>query len=141
MDKKLNKYIAAIVYFDKTLVSLSATSGRVYIISFVSVIRAPVGIASASFILVFSLTTRIIEKLLSIIKKKKKKHNKIFMLTKSKLNSIETLISQTIINEKEKYEKMKEIIRMMEANDGLIVNNKKLEKIMEIHRIKKIIFF
>ena len=63
------------------------------------------------------------------------------MLTKSKLNSIETLISQTIINEKEKYEKMKEIIRMMEANDGLIVNNKKLERIMEIHRIKKIIFF
>ena len=72
MDKKLNKYIAAIVYFDKTLVSLSATSGRVYIISFVSVIRAPIGIASASFILVFSLTTRIIEKLLSIIKKKRK---------------------------------------------------------------------
>ena len=63
------------------------------------------------------------------------------MLTKSKLNSIETLISQTIINEKEKYEKMKEIIRMMKANDGLIVNNKKLEKIMQIHRIKKIIFF
>ena len=54
------------------------------------------------------------------------KHNKIVMLTKSKLNSMEILISEalidfdisheefkTIANEKEKYEKMKEDIRMI----------------------------
>ena len=47
--------------------------------------------------------------------KKEKKRNKIFMLAKSKLNSIETLIEldisheefKTIVNEKEKYEQMK----------------------------------
>ena len=58
---------------------------------------APVRIASASFSLVFSLTTRIIKKSLGITRNKKKKHNKIFMLANSKLNSIETLISQALV--------------------------------------------
>ena len=65
-------------------------------------------------IIIFSLTMDVIKKLLEIIRKK----NKIVTLAKSKLNSIETLVSQalidsvisheeyeTIIIEKEKYEK------------------------------------
>ena len=123
MGKTLSKYIDAFDYFDKTLTALSATSGGVSIISFVSVIGAPVGLASASFSLAFSLTTGIIKKLLSIARNKQKKHNKTFMLAKSKLNIIENLISQglidlevsheefkIIVNEKEKYEKMKEVL-------------------------------
>ena len=73
------------------LIILSATSGGISIISFASIIGAPVGLASASFSLVFSLTTRIIEKLLNVARNKKKKHNNIVMLPKIKLNSIETL--------------------------------------------------
>ena len=116
MSKKLSKYIAAFDYTEKTLIVLSATSGGISIIYFTSVIGVPAGLASASFTLVFSLTTRIIKKLLKVTRKKKK-HNKIVMLAKSKLNSIETLISQalidldirheefkTTVNEKEKYE-------------------------------------
>ena len=80
--------------------------------------------ASASFTLIFSLTIGIVKKLLSITRNKKKKHDKILMLAKSKLNSIETLISQalidieksyevfiTIFKEKEKCQKMKENLR------------------------------
>ena len=91
---------------------------------FTRVVGAAVGIASASFTLIFSLTTGIVKKLLSIARNKKKKHDKILMLAKSKLNSIETLISQALIdmeisneefiiilNEKDKYEKMKENLR------------------------------
>ena len=67
-----------------------------------SIVRAPVGIASVSFTLIFSLTTGIIKKLLSITrnkkKKKRKKHDKVLMLAKSKLNSIETLVSQALID-------------------------------------------
>ena len=54
------------------------------------------------------------------------------MLAKSKLNSIETLISQTLIdlevfvNEKEKNERMKENIRMMKSSDELGENNKSI---------------
>ena len=91
--KKLGKYITAFDYIGKVLIVFSATTGRVSIISFISVVEAPVGIASPSFTLIFSLTTGITKKLLSITRNKNKKHNKILMLAKSKLDSIETLIS------------------------------------------------
>ena len=97
-SKKLSKYVAAFDYIDKILIVLSATSGGVSIISFTSIVGAPVGIASASFTLIFSLTTGIVKKLLNITRNKKKKHDKILMLAKSKLNSIETLISQALID-------------------------------------------
>ena len=96
-------------------------------------------IASASFTLVFSLTTGIVKKLLSITRNKKKKHDKILMLTKSKLNSIETVISQALIdiersyeefiaifNEKDKYEKMKENLR----------NENEKQEIMRLSSVK-----
>ena len=123
-SKKLNKYVAAFNYIDKVLIVLSATTSGVSIISFRSIVGAPVGIASASFTLFFSLTTGIFKKLLNITRNKKKKHDKILMLAKSKLNSIETLISQalidmeiiheefiTILNVKDKYERMKDNLR------------------------------
>ena len=65
-SKKLSKYVAAFDYIDKILIVLSATSGGVSIISFTSIIGAPVGIASAKFTLIFSLTTGITKKLLNI---------------------------------------------------------------------------
>ena len=52
-SKKLSKYVAVFDYIDKILIVLSATTGRVSICFFTSVIRAPVGIASASFTLIF----------------------------------------------------------------------------------------
>ena len=70
-SKKLNKYVTAFDYIDKVLIVLSATSSGVSIISFTSIIGAPVGIASASFTLIFSLTTGIVKKLLNITRKKK----------------------------------------------------------------------
>ena len=70
-SKKLSKYVSAFDYIDKILIVLSATSGGVYIISSVSVVGAPVGIVGASFTLMFSLTTGIIKKLLSITRKRK----------------------------------------------------------------------
>ena len=52
-SRKLNKYVAAFDYIDQALIVLSATSGGVSIISFTSIVGAPVGIASASFTLFF----------------------------------------------------------------------------------------
>ena len=84
----MNKYVTIFNYIDKILIVLSATSGGVSIISFSSVIGAPAGIASARLILIFSLTTGIVKKLLDITRKKKKKHDKILMLAKSKFISV-----------------------------------------------------
>ena len=81
--KKLNNYITIFNYIDKILIVLCATSGGISIISFSSVIGIPVGIASASFTLIFSLATGILKKLLIITRKKKKKHDKILILAKS----------------------------------------------------------
>ena len=61
--KKLSKYVAAFDYIDKVLIVLSATSGGISIVSFTGVTRAPVGITSASFTLIFPLTTGIIKKI------------------------------------------------------------------------------
>ena len=82
-SKKLSKYVAAFDYIDKVLIVLSATSGGVSIISFTSIIGA-VGIASASFTLIFSLTTGITKKLLSETRKK----NMIKSLCLLKVNSV-----------------------------------------------------
>ena len=72
-------------------------------------------------VLIFSLTAGIVKKLLDITRKKRKKH-KILMLAKSKLNSIDILISQALIDmnisheeftmilkEKDRYEMIKKI--------------------------------
>ena len=123
-SKKLSKYVIAFDYIEKILIILSATSSGVCIISSASLLEAPVGIASPSFTLIFSLATGIIKKLLSITRNKKKMHDKILMLAKCKLDSIETSVSQAlidmeisheefnaIIREKQKYERMKENVR------------------------------
>ena len=87
MSKRISKYIAFFYFFDKSLIVLSATSGTISIASFATVIGTPVGIASASLGLTSSLSTGFLKKLLKMIRSKKKKHHKIVMLARSKLNS------------------------------------------------------
>ena len=82
---------------------------------------------SASCSLAFSITTGFVKKFLKT-RNKKEKHNKIVMLVRSKLNSIESKISQalinneirhedfmTILNEEKKYRELKESIRMINS--------------------------
>ena len=72
-SKKLSKFVTTFDYIDKVLIALSATNGGISIISFTTIVGAPVGIASASFTLIFSLTTGIVKTLLRITRKKKGK--------------------------------------------------------------------
>ena len=110
-SKKLSKYVAAFDYIDKILIVLGATSGGVSIISFTSVVEAPVGIASASFTLIFSLTLGIIKQLPSITRSKKKKRDKILMLARSKLNGIETVVSQALRDMEISHEEFVQLLR------------------------------
>ena len=129
MNKNLSKYITSFEYFDKSLIVLSVATGSISIASFATVIGAPVGMMSASCSLAFSITTGFVKKFLKTTRNKKKKHNKIVMLARSKLNSIESKISkalmdneishedfETIINEEKKYRGLKESIRMMNSH-------------------------
>ena len=130
MSKRLSKYIAFCDYSDKLLVVLSVTSGSISIASFTTVIGIPVGIASVSFSLAFSSCTGLVKKLSKVTRNKKKKHNKIVMLARSKLNSIESKISEplmnnqishegfiTIITEERNYRELKDSIRMMKGRE------------------------
>ena len=141
MSKILSKYIASFEYFDKSLIVLSVTTGSISVASFATVIGAPVGIVSASFSLISSIFTGIVKKLLKTTRNKKEKHDKIVMLARSKLNSIESKISEalinneishedfmTIINEEKKYRELKESIRMMNSQRSDTEKNNLIEE-------------
>ena len=61
MSKRLSKYIASFDHIDKSLIVLLATSGSISIASFATVIGTPVGIASTSLSLTFSISTGILK--------------------------------------------------------------------------------
>ena len=122
--KKLNKYIVSFDYLDKIFIALSASFGTLSTASHATVIGIPAGIAGASLTLIFTISTGVNKSLLRVTKKRKKKHNKIVALAKSKLNTIETLLSSAlndskisheefsnIITEKNMYENIKENIK------------------------------
>ena len=88
----------------------------------------PVGITSSAVGLKICAIAAIIKKYKSIIKKKKKKHDQIVLLAKSKLNSIEVVISNALTdsvithdefvlinNALKEYKKMKEEIKNSET--------------------------
>ena len=122
--KKLNKYLVSFDYLDKIFITLSASFGTLSIASHATVADIPVGIAGSSLTLIFTVGTGLNKSLLQITKKRKKNYNKKITLAKSKLNTIETLLSSAlndfkisheeftnIFTEKKKYEKIKENIK------------------------------
>ena len=140
MSNWLGEYIDAL-HFNKNLIVLSATNVGVPIASFANGIGAFVGIASACFSFVCSRTTGIIKKLLKTIRNQKKKHNKIVVLARSKLNIVKTMITKalidseigseeytTIINEEEKYRRLEEDIRMMKSQRSNAEKDKLFKK-------------
>ena len=75
---------------------MPASFGTLSIASYAAVLGIPVGIAGSSLTLIFTTGTGINKSLLKMTKKRKKKHNKIIALPKSKLNMIETLLSSAL---------------------------------------------
>ena len=130
--KKISKYIVAFDYADKLFITLSAPFGNLSIASHETIVGIHVGIAGASLTLIFTVATGVVKKLLNITTKKKKKHNKIIALARSKLNIIETLISRAltdfdishemfskIIYEKNNYEQIRDNIKNVKSINDL----------------------
>ena len=132
MSKRLSKYIASFDYFDKSLIFLSVTTGTISIASLATFTGAPAGIVNASFSFTFSIFTGIVKKLLKTTRNKKKTHNKIVMLARSKLNSIESKISEALINNKISHESFITII-----NEEKNTENEK--KALEWWTVKEVI--
>ena len=94
--EKLNKYLVSFDYLDKIFITLSASFGTLSIASQTTVIGIPAGITGASLTLIFTIGTGISKSLLKVTKKRKKKHNKIIALAKSKSNTIDSKIRSRI---------------------------------------------
>ena len=110
IGKNINKFITSLDYFDKSLNVSSILSGSISIASFATVIGAPAGIIGASCGFTFSITSGFVKKFLKTIRNKKKKHNKIVMLARSKLNTIESKISKALMDNEISHEGFETII-------------------------------
>ena len=106
MSKKRKKVCTTLSYIERFLILSSTITRCVSISAFASLVGIPMG----------------------ILRKKKKKHSKIVLLAKSKLNSIDILISKPLIdsvishdefvlinNVLKEYNKMKEEIKYLKA--------------------------
>ena len=92
------------------VIVLPVRTDSISIASFATLIGVPVGIVCAIFSLAFLIFTEIVKKMLKTTRNKKKKHNKIVMLPKIKLNSIEKKISKALINNEISHEDFMTII-------------------------------
>ena len=98
MSGKYKKTCKYLNYVEHLLILASAVAGCISISAFASLVRVPVGITSPAVGLKICAIIAGIKKYKSVIKKKKKKHNKIVLLGKDKLNIIEVLISKALID-------------------------------------------
>ena len=85
-------------YTEHLLILISTVTGGVSISAFASLVGIPIRITSSAIGLEICAITAGIKKYKSIIKKKKKKHDKIVLFAQSKLNSIEVLISKALVD-------------------------------------------
>ena len=89
---------------------MSGSFDTLSIASYAAVVGIPVGVAGSSLTLIFAIGTGINKSLLKGTKKRKKKHNKMIALVKSKLNMIDTLLSSALNDSKISHEEFTNII-------------------------------
>ena len=131
--KKISKYNVAFDYADKVFITQSASFGTLSIASYATVVGISVGIAGASLTLIFTVTTGVVKTLLNITRKKKKKH-KIIALATSKLNIIENLIFQALIDFEITHEEFSKIIYEKNHYEQIIDNIKSAKSINDLNK-------
>ena len=124
--KKLNKYLVSFDYLDKIFITLSASFGTLSIATYASVVGIPAGITGASLTLVFTIGMDISKSLLKLTKKRKNKHNKIIVLAKNKLNTIDTLLSSALNDSEISHEEFSNIITEANIYENIKENIKEL---------------
>ena len=104
------------------------------IASYATIVGIPVGIAGASLTLIFTVTTGVVITLLNITRKNKKKHNKIIALARIKLNIIENLISQGLIDFEITHEDFSKIIYEKNNYEQIIDNIRSVKSINDLKK-------
>ena len=135
--KKLNKYLVSFDYLDKIFITLSGSFGTLSIASYAAVVGIPVGIAGSSLTLIFTIGTGLNKSLLQLTKKRRKKHNKIIALAKSKLNITDTLLSSVLNYSKISHEEFTNIITEKNISEKIKENIKDTTESTFLERIKE----
>ena len=104
------------------------------IASYAVIVGIPAGIAGTSLTLIFTVTTDVVKTLLNITRKKKKNHNKIITLARSKLNIIENLISQALIDFEITHEEFSKIIYEKNNYEQIIDNIRSVKSINDLNK-------
>ena len=99
ISRKNRKFSTAVNYIEHVLILTFSITGCISISAFASLCGIPVGTTSSEIELKICAIAAGIRKVKSIIKKKKKDHDKIVLLAKSKLNSIEFVISKPLMDQ------------------------------------------
>ena len=110
-------------YIENFLILASSITGCVSISVFTFLLGILIGIKSSVIGLKFCGRTAGIKKCKWIIKKNKKKHDKIISLAKSKLNSTEALISKILIDSKISHDKFVLINNVLKKYDYMKEKN------------------
>ena len=134
ITKKISKYIVAFDYADKVFITLSASFSTLSIASVATIVGIPAGIAGGSLTLIFTITTGVVKTFLNITRKKKKKHNKIIALARNKLNVIENLISQVLIDFEITHEEFSKIIYEKNNYEQIIDNIRNIKNADDLNK-------
>ena len=98
MSEKYKNTCKYLNYVEYLLISVSTVTDCVSISALASLVCVAVGITSSAVGIKIYAITAGIKKYKSVIEKKKKKHDKIVLLGKAKLNTIEVLTSNSLID-------------------------------------------
>ena len=107
-------------YIDLLLILISTITVCVSVSAFVSLVGISIGITSSAIGLQVCTITAGIKKYKSIIRKKKKKHDKIDLLAKSKFNIMEVLIFKALIDSNISHNEVVLINNMLKEFDMIL---------------------
>ena len=104
MSRKHNKVCTTLNYIESFLILAPTITRYIPISAFDYFIGIPIGITRSSIWLKICVITAGIKKYKPIIKEKKRRHDKIILLARSKLKCIEVFISKALIDSNISYD-------------------------------------
>ena len=119
MSKKQKKVFVVLNYIEHLFILVSAVTGCIVISAFASLIDILIGFTSSTIGLKICVIIAGIKKYKAVIKKKKKKHHKIVLSAKFKLNSREVLISKFLIDRNISHDRFLLINSVLKEYDGM----------------------
>ena len=130
MSEKYKKTCKYLNYVEHLFILVSTITSCISISTFFSLVSAPVCITTSAVGIKICAIIAEIRKYKSIIQKKKKKHEKIALLGKDMLNTIEVLISKALIDSYISHDEFVSVNNILREYNEIKGRNKKILKLL-----------